>query len=301
VQDFDVLVVGGGMAGLSAGLWLARYRRRVRILDSGQPRNDSTWAVHGYPGVSDPPPHELRKILIEQAKSAGAEWQGCDVVSIAGEKNAFTVTLENGDTYKSRRIILAYGRKDVLPDVEGLEALYGKSVFHCPDCDGPSTVDARIGVIGWDRAAATLALLLLTWAREVCLLTNGRAPEITAEARAVLDKYDVAIHTQAIGRLCAQDDRLAAVEFENGDAMPLDTLFFHIGSHQSSDLADQLGCRRDDDDNLEVDNAQETSVKGVFAAGDLIGPPYLAISAAAKGVKAALAVHKSLLPPDLEI
>jgi thioredoxin reductase len=301
VHDFDVLVVGGGMAGLSAALWLARYRRRVRVLDSGHPRNHPTWAVHGYPGIPDPPPHELRKILIGQARAAGAEWEGCNVVSVDGAKPTFTATLGNGEVYAARRIILAYGRQDILPDIEGLEALYGKSVFHCPDCDGPSAVGARIAMVGWDRAAAIHALLLLTWARQVCLLTNGREAEITDEARAVLTRNDVAINTQAIARLCSSDDRLSAVEFQGGDAMPFDYLFFHIGSHQSSDIADQLGCKRDDDDNLEVDNAQETSVKGVFAAGDLTGPPYLAISAAAKGVKAALAVHKSLLPPDLEI
>jgi thioredoxin reductase len=301
VQDFDVLVVGGGVAGLSAGLWLARYRRSVRVLDSGHPRNDPTWAVHGYPGISDPPPHELRKTLIEQASAAGAEWEGCNVVSVDGAKPDFTVTLGNGEVYSARRVILAYGRQDILPDIEGLEELYGRSVFHCPDCDGPSAVGSRIAVIGWDRAAAIHALLLLTWAKQVCLLTNGREAEITNEARAVLARNNVAINTQTIARLCSRDGGLSAVEFNDGDALPLDFLFFHIGSHQSSDIADQLGCKRDDGDNLEVDNAQETSVKGVFAAGDLTGPPYLAISAAAKGVKAALAVHKSLLPPDLEI
>jgi len=92
-----------------------------------------------------------------------------------------------------------------------------------------------------------------------------------------------------------------ALELKDGDALPMDYVCFAIGSHPSSDVADQLGCKRDDDDNLDVDNAHQTSVLGVFAAGDLIGPPYLAISAAAKGVKTALAVHKSLLPPDLEI
>ena len=301
MAEYDALIIGGGISGLSAGLWLARYRRRVRVLDSGRPRNDPTWAVHGYPGIPDPAPHELRRILIEQAKTAGAEWQGCDVTDIAGEKNNFTVTLADGSSLSTRRIILAYGRKDDLPAIEGLEKLYGKSVFHCPDCDGPSVIDKRVGVIGTDRGTAIHALYLLTWAKSVVMLSNAHPLEITSEARAVLKKYDVAINEYPIANLCEKDDRLAAVEFEDGDALPLDYVFFHIGSHQSSDLADQLGCKRDADDNLEVDNAHQTSVPGIFAAGDLIGPPYLAISAAAKGVKTALAVHKSLLPPDLEI
>lgn len=301
MADYDALIVGGGISGLSAGLWLARHRRLVRILDSGKPRNEPTWAVHGYPGIPDPAPHELRRILIEQSKAAGAEWQGCDVETITGEKNDFTLAMADGSTLTARRVILAYGRRDDLPSIDGLENLYGKSVFHCPDCDGPSIIDSRVGVIGWDRGAAIHALYLLTWAASVTLLSNGHALEINAEALAVLAKYHVKINETPIARLCEKDDRLAAVEFEDGDALPLDSIFFHIGSHQSSDLADQIGCKRDDDDNLDVDNAHQTSVPGVFAAGDLIGPPYLAISAAAKGVKTALAVHKSLLPPDYEV
>lgn len=299
--SFDALIIGGGISGISAGLWLARHRRNVRILDSGKPRNEPTWAVHGYPGIRDPAPHELRRILIEQAKTAGAEYMGCNVEQIEGEKNDFTVTLADGTTHSARRIILAYGREDDLPRIDGFETLYGKSVFHCPDCDGPSIIGHRTGVVGWQRGAAIHALYLLTWAESVMMFTNGRELEIKPEARAVLEKYNIAINTTPVARLCEKDGRLAAIEFQDGDAAPLDSLFFHIGSHQSSDLADRLGCKRDEDDNLEVDNAHQTSVPGIFAAGDLIGPPYLAISAAANGVKTALAVHKSLLPPDQEI
>lgn len=301
MNDFDVLVVGGGLAGLSAGLWLARYRRSVRVLDSGKPRNDPTWAVHGYPGISDPPPHELRRVLIEQARAAGAEWEGCDVVAVDGHKSAFTVTLQNNTIYKCRRVILAYGRQDLIPDIDGLQPLYGTSVFHCPDCDGPSVLDCRVGVYGWNRDSALLALYLLTWAKKVTLLTSGQTLELTEDANAVLRKYDVDVVENRLVRLCSSDGRLSAAEFDDGDAIPLDALFFHVGSHPASDLADQLGCKRDEDGNLEVDNSQETSIPGVYAAGDLIGAPYLAVSAAAKGVKAALSVHKSLLPADLAI
>lgn len=301
MADFDAVVVGGGMAGLSAGLWLARYRRTVCVFDDGQPRNDPTWAVHGYPGIPDPAPHELRRILIDQAKSAGAQWSGVTVAKIDGEKNAFAITTETGDTHSARRVILAYGRRDKVPDVPGMRQLYGISVFHCPDCDGPSNVDQRLAVYGWNRGSALHALYLLVWGREVTLLTDGHEPELKKKQIKVLEKYNIAINTNKIARLCDQDGRLSAVEFADGDALPLDTLFFHIGSHQASDLADQLGCKRGDEDSIHVDNAHQTSVPGVFAAGDLIGPPYLAISAAAKGVKTALAVHKSLLPPDQEL
>lgn len=301
MQLYDALVIGGGPAGLSAGMWLARLRRQVLILDSGRPRNSPTRAVHGYPGMTDAPPHELRRVLIEQAKAAGAEWQGCDVVSIGGEKDSFTVSLEDKQSLSARRIVLAYGRRDMIPEIEGLAPLYGKSVFHCPDCDGPSMLDCRLAVIGWDTKAAAVALYLLTWTRQVTLLTDGHAPKLRPAAREVLSKYGIGIMSGKIARLFGKDDRLAAVEFEDGDALPLDGLFFHLGSQPASDLANHLGCLRDADGHLEVSNAHETSVPGVYAAGDVIGPPYLAVSAAASGVKTALAVHKSLLPPDHEL
>jgi thioredoxin reductase len=301
VPHYDVLIVGGGPAGLSAGLWLARFRHQVRILDSGRPRNQPTWAVHGYPGITDPPPHELRRVLITQATAAGAEWQACDVVSIEGEKNAFTLSLDDNGALTARRVVLAYGRRDVIPEIEGLAPLYGKSVFHCPDCDGPSMVDCRLGVIGWDMEAAAVALYLLTWGQKVTLLTHGRTPKLRRAALGVLAKYGIDIIRGKIARLSSKDGRLAAAEFEDGDALPLDGLFFHLGSLPASDLAHHLGCKRDADGNLEVNNANETSVPGVYAAGDLIGPPYLAVSAAAAGVKTALAVHKSLLPRDHEL
>lgn len=301
MTDYDALVIGGGPGGLSAGLWLARYQRRVRILDSGKPRNDVTWAVHGYPGITDPPPQELRRVLIEQATAAGAEWEGCDVVAVSGAKDNFIIEKEDGEQYTARRVILAYGRVDVIPEIEGLQPLYGKSVFHCPDCDGPAMLDARVGVYGWNRGAALLALYLLTWARSVKLLTDGHEAELEPNALVALEKYDIEICTDKIARLCGDAERLAAVEFTNGDALPLDGFFFHLGSEPAADLGDQFGCERDADRNLEVDKTNETSVAGVYGAGDLVGGPYLAITAAAKGVATALCVHKSLLPADQDI
>ena len=299
--EYDVVIVGGGPAGLSAGLWLARYRRHVLILDSGKPRNEPTMAVHGYPGIVDPPPHELRRVLISQAQEAGAEWEGADVESVTGEKNDFRVQLEEGRTLQARRVILAYGLRDNLPQVDGALALYGHSVFHCPDCDGPSFNSKRVGVFGWDRGAAALALYLLTWAESVVLLTNGNELELKKKALKVLDKYHVQIRQEPLRRLVSHNGCLIAAEFETAQSLPLDALFFHLGSPLANDIAHRLGCKRDKNGDLVVDRAHQTSVPGIFAAGDIVGPPYLAVTAAAKGVTAAMGVHRSLLPSDQEI
>ncbi len=299
--DYDAIIIGGGPAGLSAGLWLARYRRRVVILDSGTPRNDPTWAVHGYPGIVDPPPHALRRVLIDQATEAGAEWRGADVERVTGEKNNFCVHLEDGSTMTARRVILAYGKRDNLPEVEGAHELYGRSVFHCPDCDGPSVVGKKVGVFGWNKTAASLALYLLTWAESTAIFTHGNELDIKKSALKVLEKYGVQIHTGRIHRLCAVAGCLAAIELEYQQPIPADALFFHLGSPLATDIANQLGCKRETGTDLMIDRAHQTTVPGVFAAGDIVGPPYLAVTAAAKGVTAAMGVHRSLLPPDQEL
>jgi thioredoxin reductase len=299
--DYDAIIIGGGPAGLSAGLWLARYRRSVVILDSGKPRNDDTWAVHGYPGLVDPPPHALRRVLIEQAQEAGAEWRGADVDRVTGEKNNFTVHLDDGTAMTARRVILAYGKRDNLPDVEGAIELYGRSVFHCPDCDGPSVVGKRIGVFGWNKSAAQLTLYLLTWAESTALFTNGNELELSKKALKVLEKYQVPIRTERIERLRAVNGCLVAVDLQNLQPVPIDALFFHLGSPLATDIANRLGCKRESGTDLKIDRAHQTTVPGIFAAGDIVGPPYLAVTAAAKGVTAAMGVHRSLLPPDQEL
>ena len=299
--DYETIVIGGGPAGLSAGLWLARYRRKVIILDSGKSRNDQTWAVHGFPGVVDPPPHELRRVLIQQAKEAGAEWRGADVDHVAGKKNNFSVHLEDGASLTARRVLLAYGRRDNLPDVPGARELYGSSVYHCPDCDGPTVTGKRVAVFGWTRGTAVHALYMLTWAESVVMLTHGNELKIKKKARDVLAKYDVAIRTERVLSLKSVNGCLMAAELEGAPAIPIDYLFFNLGSPLATDIASRLGCKRDKEKNLVIDRAHQTSVPGVFAAGDIAGPPYLAVTAAAQGVTAAIGMHRSMLPPDMEL
>ncbi len=249
----------------------------------------------------DPPPHELRRVLITQATEAGAEWRGGDVDRVSGEKNHFSVHLEDGDVVTARRVILAYGKRDNLPPVDGAQALYGRSVFHCPDCDGPSVTGKRVGIYGWNRTAAMLALYLLTWAESSVVFTDGNDIELNRKALAVLEKYDVSIRTERLSRLISVNDCLVAADLEGTPPLPLDALFFHLGSPQATDIAHQLGCKRESGTDLMIDRAHQTSVPGIFAAGDIAGPPYLAVTAAAKGVTAAMGVHRSLLPPDQEL
>lgn len=297
-ETYDALIVGGGPAGLSAAMWLGRYHRRVLLLDEGEPRNDPAWAVHGYPGIVDPSPLELRQRLQQQALGDRVEMRPGVVTRIDGARDDFTSQTAGGDTLRSRRIVLAYGLRDYLPEIDGLPELYGTSVFHCPDCDGPSFAGARIGVIGWNRHGANLALYLRHWTPEITLLTHGTAVELDDDAIRVLTGNGIGMVHERIARFDGHGGNLTQAEFDEREPVRLDALFFHLGSEPRCELAEQLGCRLDHDGYIIVDQGQESSRPGVHAAGDITGQPHLASIAAAEGVRAALAIHRSLLPPE---
>lgn len=300
-EPWDAVVVGGGPAGLSAALWLARYQRRTLVLDDERPRNEAAWAVHGYPGLPDPRPAELRDGMRQQAEDAGAHIERGRVASIGGTKGAFRIQDETGDTRESHRIVLAYGRTDRIPDIPRILDFYGTSVFHCPDCDGPSVLGERVGVIGHDHSAASLALFLLTWAESVTLLTDGLEPEVDVRGQKTLRKQRITIRQEPIRDLEGAGGALKQVELD-GATLPLDALFFHWGSDPSSALAPRTGCDCTASGDIRVDRrTMETSVDGIHAAGDIVGHPHLAITAAAQGVRAALAIHRSLLPPEFQL
>lgn len=300
-EAYDAVVIGGGPAGLSAALWLGRYRRRVVVYNSGEPRNEPAWAVHGYPGIVDPKPLELRRRLQLQTQGEGVEIRDGDVVRVTGSKDDFTVHTTTDEPITARRIVLAYGLRDYIPDIEGIDELYGTSVFHCPDCDGPTFALTRIGVIGWNRHGARLALYLRHFSKDVTLLTHGQPLDLTEDRAEVLRQAGIDVRTETITRVAGRGGTLTHAEFDGGEPLRLDALFFYLGSEPRCDLAGQLRCRVDDDGYIIVDKGQETSTAGVHAAGDITGPPHLASIAAAEGVRAALAIHRSLLPPEWEI
>ena len=300
-EAYDVVVIGGGPAGLSAGLWLARYRRRAIVVDAGDPRNAETWAVHGYPGIDDVAPYELRLRLREQALTAGSEIRAAMVEAVEGREDDFRVTLSDGVELRARRVLLCTGLKDILPEIPGFDELYGKSIWHCPDCDGPGVADMRVGVLGWGRQIAAFCTYMLTWTDRLVLLTHGHPPELPEKSRAALERFDIPVVTDVIDRLEGDAGCIQRVVFHDGEALELDAMFVHIASGPGSTLAADLGCEADEEGILEVDKNHETTVPGVYAAGDIIPGSRLAIRAAAEGVRAAVGIHKSLIPEERKV
>lgn len=296
MNGYDVVVVGGGPAGLSAALLLGRCRRRVLVCDAGRPRNAAAPHAHGYLTRDGVPPLDILTIGREELLTYGVEVRATLVTAAAPGPGGMTVTLQDGTGVTTRIVLLATGVEDVLPQVPGLEALYGTSIHHCPYCDGWENRDRPLAVYGRPREAAGLALSLLTWSRDLVVCTDGR--RVSTRLRTTLEAAAIAIRTETIVRLEGYDGRLARIVFARGPALDRHALFFNTGQSQRSPLAVQLGCRFTASGHVRCDAKGGTGVENLFMAGDANGDTQFVIVAAAEGATAAVAINKALQAAD---
>lgn len=297
---YDAIIVGGGPAGLTCAIFLGRYRRPVLVIDAGHPRNYATTGIHGFLGHHSIAPSELLRRGREEAESAGAELREGRVTKIEKVGDAFEVTA--GETLRARRIVLAYGVRDTLPDIPEIEQYYGKSVHHCPDCDGYESRDQRIGVIGWSKSSVALALKLLQWSDDVVVFAHGHDREWDDEEHSKLLAEQVDVKDEKIVALEGKDGCVSAAVLSTGERVAVQRLFFSIHVERSTTLAEDLGCDVDPEKpDVKVNEHRETTVEGVYAIGDLVEGSQLAITAAADGAIAAIAINKSLLPPSRQV
>jgi thioredoxin reductase len=298
----DAAIVGGGPAGLTAALFLARYLHSVVLIDSRDPRNWEARGINGYLGLHAITPPELRERGRAEAARYGAKlFDGCVSTVRREDEETFVVTLDSGRAFTSRRLLLAIGIKDVWPKVPGLDQCYGQTVHHCSDCDGYEARGKRTAVIASGRSAVGMAFSLMTWTRDLLICTNGTAAGIEPRERAKLDALGIPIVEQPIARLESHGAELRALVLNDGRTIECERVFFSMGHYPADDLGVQLGCKRDDEGLIVVDDKYRTSVSNVFAAGDITPGPHLAIAAAGSGAIAALAMHASLVPDERKL
>ena len=296
-KRYDIAVVGGGPAGLSAALWLARYLHKVVVVDSGDPRNWETRGINGYLGHQGIRSPDLRAIGRSECAEYGVEFVGGIVDEAINETGElFAVCLRDGSTIEAPRILLAIGLKDVWPNIPGLDQCYGETVHVCPDCDGYETRDKKTVVVGTGRKAVGMALALTTWTRQIVICTNGEPPDMEQEVLDQLKALNIPVLDGPIRCVVSKDREISGVELEDGMSLDCERLYFAIGQYPSDDLGAQLGCERDQLGRLVIDEHNHTSVKNVYAAGDIAHAPQLAIVAASSGAVAAMAIHASLIP-----
>ena len=290
----DVVVVGAGFAGLSAALTLRRHRHTVTVLDGGPCRNQYAEEVHGYLGAKGVSGEELRRRAWDQVEEVGGRIVRERVVEASRDGTAFVLAGEDGGRWRSERVLIATGVRDVYPEIGGFEEFYGRSVHVCPHCDGYEWRDQPIAVIDWNESALPFALKLTHWSDRVTLVTDGRSPALRDEERAELTRAGIALLTQTVDRFRGSDGLLEALEFADGSTLPVRAAFFNIGQEYQNDIAAQLGCRLEDGEAVDVDDHLRTSVPGVWAAGDVAGQEQLVAVAVAQGVRAAIDIYRSL-------
>ena len=296
-HHYDVAIVGGGPAGLCSALWLARYLHKVVVVDSGDPRNWETRGINGYLGHQGIRSPELRAIGREECSKYGVDFVAGIVDQAIDEPGElFAIKLRDGTSIEARRILLAIGIKDVWPEIPGLERGYGETIHVCPDCDGYETRDKKTVVVGTGRKAVGMALALTTWTQQIVICTNGEKAEMSQALLDTLRPLNIPVLEAPIKCVVSKAKEITGIDLEGGMSLDCERLYFAIAQYPADDLGAQLGCKRDNIGRLVIDDRNHTSVKNVYAAGDIAPGPQMAINAAASGAIAAIAIHASLVP-----
>jgi thioredoxin reductase len=286
-NGYDVAIIGGGAAGLSAALVLGRARRRVAVIDTGAPRNAPAAHMHGFLSRDGVPPAQLLATGRAEAHRYAVEF--VDDEAVAADPD-FTVRLASGNAVRARRLVLATGAVDELPDIPGARERWGRDFLHCPYCHGWEVRDRPLAAYG--AGAAHLALLLTSLSDDVVLLTDG-SPDLDPDTTERLRQTGVVIRDDPIARLEAEGGKLARVVFADGSSDERAGLFF-VPTFTPSPLPAQLGCELDESGALVIDEDGATSVPWVFAAGDATTDKKAVVLAAAAGSRAAYTINAGL-------
>jgi thioredoxin reductase (NADPH) len=291
----DCLIIGAGPAGLTAAIYLARFRRDILVVDAGNSRARLIPVSHNYPGFTNGVSgEELLQRLHEQAERYGTPFRNGTVTKLMREQDGTFIAQCDGETLNAKRILLATGIVDESPPVPGLrDAIYRGALRYCPICDGYEATDQRIGVLGKLSNAASKALFLRTYSRDVSLLAIDRAKDADRDMLEQLTEAGVKQFDEPAADIVRDGDKLSAV-LAGGRLVELDILYPALGCDVRSSLALDLGAAATEIGNLRVDDKQQTSIDGLYAAGDVVTDLHQIGVAAGHAAIAATAIHNAL-------
>jgi thioredoxin reductase len=294
-STYDVAVIGGGAAGLSAALVLGRARRRIAVIDSGAPRNAPAAHMQGFLSRDGLPPADLLALGRDEVRRYGVELIDAQVAEI---EPGFTVRYADGSALTARTVLLTTGATDQLPDIPGVRERWGRDFLHCPYCHGWEVRDQPLGVLGTDPGSAAYAHLLRQWSDDVIFFAHTQ--EVTTADRAALDARGIAVVVGRVARLAVEDDRLRAVELEDGREILRDAVFMRPALEaRGTALIASLGAETDATGFVRADATGHTSVAGVWVAGNATNPRAQVITAAGEGSAAAIAINTYLVEHDI--
>ncbi len=304
MDELDVVVVGGGAAGLSAALVLARARRRIAVVDAGAPRNAPAAHMHGYLGSEGLPPAELLAAGRREVAGYGGDLISGSVDAISpaatgrgAPRPAFELILADGGRMTARRVLVSTGLRDELPDIPGVRERWGRDLLHCPYCHGFEVRDRSVGVLGGTPEALAHAQLVRQWSADVVLFAHGET--VGAAHRDQLGARGIAVVVEPVERLVVEDDRLIGVGLVTGRIVERTAVFVRPRFVPNDTLLTGLGCATRGDGWVAVDATGRTSVPGVWAAGNASNPRAQVITAAGEGSAAAIAINNDLVDEDV--
>ena len=293
-ENFDVVVVGGGAAGLSAALVLGRARRRVAVVDAGAPRNAPAAHMHGYLSRDGTPPSGLLAIGRDEVTRYGVELLDDEVAALEA---GFSVRLASDRRLQARRLLVATGLHDELPEIPGLRERWARDVLHCPYCHGYEVRDRALGVIGGSPHAVRYAQIIRQWSDDIVYFTPPGT--LAAGERHELVARGIVVVEEAIERIVVEGDALSGVELADRRTVRRDALFVPPRFVPNNELLVALGCEHDDEGWPVTYGDGRTSVAGVWAAGNVANPRAQVITAAGEGSAAAIAINADLVDEDV--
>jgi thioredoxin reductase len=267
-SNFDVIIIGGSYAGLSAAMTLGRSLRNVLIIDAGDPCNKQTPHSHNFITHDGATPAVIsQKAKIQVLKYPTVEFIQDYAVSASKTKLGFEVFTKSGKKFKGKKIIFATGIKDVFPKIKGFEECWGISVIHCPYCHGYEVRKVKTGILANGDGAFETAKLISNWTGDLTIFTNGKS-ELTENQTEELSQKNISVKELVIERIEQLDGYITGLHFENGDLVPLKALYARVPFIQKSEIPAQLGCEINEQGYIKVDMFQKTSISGVYACGD---------------------------------
>ena len=296
----EVIIIGGGPAGLSAAIYLGRARRDTLVIDSG--KSMALWEPDiqnylGFPkGLSG---DELIERGRAQAEKFGAQFVEDEIVDASGTKGAFSVEGRKG-TYQAQRLLLATGIFHLPPDIEGVSECLGHSMFFCKDCDGVRVEGKTVGIYGWRNETVEYALAMLLYSPTVAIVTDGRAPKWDSQHQDWIQTYCIPVYTGEVRRVNRDDEQLKSLSLSDGLEVEFDALFTTRGDVYFNRLAKDLGAAIDDDGEILVNECQATNIPGLYAAGCVTPANCQIIIAAGLGAIAAQAINRDLFEESLQ-